>query len=373
MSGSTIHDILRETFPISNQADWKHAASQELPEKISIENLTWKVDGLNFYPYYISADVDSLQYLTRYHHRFAAAPYHSAGSWDNLPKIKVGGGSEANASALEHLALGADGVLFDIAHYSDHPVNVLLEKIDWPYCNLSFLLPADIKIATKIFAYILQKKYDLTTLSGSLFWKTLPDISDLKSLMMPAMTGFHTLGITVPAASPTQEISTFLQQGVMLMDSMTATDKNLAFKAISVSFSCEENLFVSIAKLKAARILWYQVSQVYKISNFSPEDLHIHALSEKWNAESFQPHANMIKNTVDALGAILGGCNALTLVPDGESAMAHRTARNISNILKEESNLDKVADVVSGAYAIENMVHELSQAAWKDFQTNVRV
>ena len=88
---------------------------------------------------------------------------------------------------------------------------------------------------------------------------------------------------------------------------------------------------------------------------------------------NFQPQGNMIKNTTDALSAVLGGCNALTLCAEEEdSEMTNRIALNVSNILKEESHLDKVTHAVAGAYAIETMVNELAQAAWKDFQNNIR-
>ena len=60
--------------------------------------------------------------------------------------------------------------------------------------------------------------------------------------------------------------------------------------------------------------------------------------------ENFHPHGNMIKNTTDALSAVLGGCNALTLcAEDEDSEMTNRIALNVSNILKEESHLDKVS------------------------------
>jgi methylmalonyl-CoA mutase len=52
--------------------------------------------------------------------------------------------------------------------------------------------------------------------------------------------------------------------------------------------------------------------------------------------------------------------------------MQQRIALNVSNILKEESHIDKVSNPLSGAYAIETMVSEISQAAWKQFQTKVR-
>ena len=81
----------------------------------------------------------------------------------------------------------------------------------------------------------------------------------------------------------------------------------------------------------------------------------------------------MISGTVAALAAVAGGCDSLTVVPEDENnATMARIARNVCNILREESHLTKVADPMAGAYAIEIIVNELAIAAWKDFQHNVK-
>jgi methylmalonyl-CoA mutase len=72
------------------------------------------------------------------------------------------------------------------------------------------------------------------------------------------------------------------------------------------------------------------------------------------------------------MAAVLGGCNSLTVCAEDNSSMMNRIARNISNVLREESYLDKVADATSGAYAIEKMVDEIAQASWLDFQQQIK-
>jgi methylmalonyl-CoA mutase len=80
----------------------------------------------------------------------------------------------------------------------------------------------------------------------------------------------------------------------------------------------------------------------------------------------------MVRATVEAMAAILGGVNSITVLPynnDTGDAFATRIARNISVILKEESYLDKVLNVASGAYYIEYLTHRFAAEAWKLFQT----
>ena len=368
MPEPTIHNILSESFPKTGKENWLSVASQELGEKNQIEKLTWGIDELNFSPYYEKKTLENLTYLKKYQAR-------SHYSWENLPQITVSDVTAANKIALQCLVSGADGVLFDVTRGIDFNINHLMEGIDGSACSIYFFIPADAKIATKILAYADHKKYDLTGLTGSIFWETFPDIHDIPPLIRPGIRRYHPVGITIPPASVVEEISKSLQQAVHVVDMLTnkgipATD---AFNAISLSFYSDENFIRTIAKLKAVRILWYQLSQAFGITNYLPEDLHIHVRSGNKPALRFGPRAAMIKNTTDALSAVLGGCNALTLeAEDKDSEMMRRIALNVSNILKEESLLDKVCDPVSGAYAIEAVVNEISQAAWKDFQNNMR-
>ena len=82
----------------------------------------------------------------------------------------------------------------------------------------------------------------------------------------------------------------------------------------------------------------------------------------------------MISGTMGALAAVVGGCDSLTVMPENENnATMARIARNVSNILREESHLSKVADPTAGAYAVENVVNKLAIAAWTDFQHNAKL
>jgi methylmalonyl-CoA mutase len=367
MSESSIHSILNASFPKSGKEEWLRVASQELGNQNQIENLIWKIGGLKFYPYYEEEDVQNLAHLKNYH------TARKEGGWENLPKIKVGDEKHANERALASLALGANGVLFDVTDRIDFNINHLLEGITWPYCTVSFLAAPDTKIVTKIFAYAKQKKYQTSELKGSIFWHTLPGDLAVQSRFLSSIKNYHVIGIFVPRSSPVEEISKSLQQGVKVIDTLTdlGIDKEIIFNNISLSFPADENFLINVAKIKAVRMLWYQLSQAFEIRRYNPDNLYIHVYSENSKSMNFQPHGYMIKNTTDGLSAILGGCNALTLVPEESNVMTDRVALHISNILKEESHLDKVSNAVGGAYAIENIVNELARAAWHDFQNKM--
>jgi methylmalonyl-CoA mutase len=92
------------------------------------------------------------------------------------------------------------------------------------------------------------------------------------------------------------------------------------------------------------------------------------------NKTLYDPHNNILRATTEAMSAIIGGSDELTIhphdiyykIPDEAS---QRTALNIHHLLHNESNLDKVLDVASGSYVIEQMTSDLIEKAWKLFLT----
>ncbi|WP_276365767.1 methylmalonyl-CoA mutase family protein [Chryseolinea sp. H1M3-3] len=371
MPEPSIHHILRESFSQGGKEEWLRTALQELTEKKTIDNLSWKVDGLNFYPYYDEEDLKSLGYLKN----FQVKSHDSAlekNAWGSVSRVFVKDEDEANALALRNLTAGADGILFDVTGHEDFDIDVLLNKIHWPFCSLSFSTSNGAKLFSKLTSHARKKNYTLSALKGSIYHSTKVEV---RTINFQALENYYALGIVIQPSSPTQEISQGLEKAALLMDSLTnqGMAKENVFSAISLSLTSDDNFFVTIAKLKAMRLLWYQLSQAFEISSYTPDKLHLHVTAEKWSSENFQPHGNILKNTAHALASILGGCNSLTLCPEDDlNDTLNRIGINVSNILKEECHLDKVFDPLAGAYVIENMVHQFSQSAWNDFQNKMR-
>jgi len=375
MPNQSIHDLLAQSFPKSNKKDWSGAASLEIQGKNPFEILLWKTkDEINFFPYYDKQDCKDLDYLKNFEVPPSPNPHAGARSWLSLPKITVTDVAKANAVALSHLANGADGLLFDLCKSTVVDVNVLLDNIDWPYCDVSFLVTPSTKIIQDLIPYLLKKKYNPDFLRGTLFWKNAPgDVSNIKALSI--LNKFHSLGIYVTPSSPVKEISEALTKAALLIDVLTnkGVEKEIAWQNIHISLEAGTDFFLEIAKLKALRLLWYQLAAAFEIKNYKHTDLQIHVRSEPWINEEFQPHSNMLQSTCAALSAVIGGCDSLTITAEDENnVMMNRIARNVSNILREEAHMDKVSDPAAGAYSIENSVHKIAQAAWTDFQHNMK-
>jgi methylmalonyl-CoA mutase len=142
-----------------------------------------------------------------------------------------------------------------------------------------------------------------------------------------------------------------------------ASDRLSAERPVgSVRFAIGSNHFMEIAKLRAARLLWAQLRQAYGLP---AAPLAIHAVTAGENKTLFDPYVNLLRVTTEALSAVLGGCDALTITPCRFDA---HLAENVDHILREESHLDKVMDPGAGSYYVEALTDQVAAEAWTQFQ-----
>jgi methylmalonyl-CoA mutase len=95
-------------------------------------------------------------------------------------------------------------------------------------------------------------------------------------------------------------------------------------------------------------------------------------LQATWNKTIFDPYVNMLRTQTEAMSAILGGTDSLTVEPFDivfrqPDEFSERIARNQQLILKEEAYFDKVADPAAGSYYIENLTYLIADNSWKLF------
>lgn len=371
MPGKSIQRTLKSVFPKTDKEEWKKAAVPEVNNPDPLKILTWTADqDLLFLPIYDKIDANELQYLQKFNLLPTANGYTEPRAWNNLPNVVVTDEETANKTALDHLTNGADGILFTLQQPIIDFVT-LLHNIEWPYCSIAFELTALTSPALlPLKEIIAQKKYDPAVLSGALFWKSLPNDIDQLIQLFKEEKKIHCLGLMIPSSTPVQEISECLINAVNLVDTLTekGVAKEVIIKNISFSIPTGTNFFVDISKIKALRILWYQIAKAYEVSGYSFSDLHLHVRSEAWMEKQYEPHSNMLKSTIASMAAIAGGCDALTVyTADAANTLVNRIGRNVSNILREESYFGKVADPTAGSYAIDVMTHNLAQKAWLNF------
>jgi methylmalonyl-CoA mutase len=118
-------------------------------------------------------------------------------------------------------------------------------------------------------------------------------------------------------------------------------------------FAAGGNHFFEIAKLRAARQVWARISK---------EPMVIWSRTAMADKSLYDPSANLIRCTTEAMSAILGGCDVL--VVDAARFPAH-LAESVVRILREESHFEEVSDPGGGSYYIEVLTASIAKEAWK--------
>ncbi|PSQ95922.1 MAG: methylmalonyl-CoA mutase [Bacteroidetes bacterium SW_9_63_38] len=143
--------------------------------------------------------------------------------------------------------------------------------------------------------------------------------------------------------------------------------------AVSTSY------FVEIAKLRALRLLVPQVLDAYAETasvnvSVAASDLFVQAETSRRTATVLDPLVNMLRHTTEAMAAVLGKCDVLSVRPHDDcrrppDRFGTRIARNVQLILQHEAHFDIVDDPAAGAYYLETATDRLARRAWSQFQT----
>ena len=139
----------------------------------------------------------------------------------------------------------------------------------------------------------------------------------------------------------------------------------------SLAVCVDQQQFISIAKLRALRLLHARLCELCGIA--SPSPATIHAETSFRMLARRDPETNILRNTIAAFSAGVGGADSIAVLahtaslglPDG---FARRVARNTQIILLRESHLDVVADPSAGSGGLEALTDALAGAAWTEFQ-----
>ncbi|MGZ4451010.1 MAG: methylmalonyl-CoA mutase family protein [Nocardioides sp.] len=184
-----------------------------------------------------------------------------------------------------------------------------------------------------------------------------------------------TLGVVVDAttvhdrgASDAQELGHSLAVGARVLRVLTEAGIPLddAAGLLEFRYAATAEQFPTIAKLRAARRLW---ARVLELSEASPREQRQHAVTSRPMMTRYDPWVNMLRTTVAAFAAGVGGADAVTVLPFDSAlglpdAFGRRIARNTSALLVSESHVARVADPAGGAYAVEKLTDDLAAAAW---------
>ncbi|KFG66591.1 methylmalonyl-CoA mutase subunit beta [Microvirga sp. BSC39] len=173
-------------------------------------------------------------------------------------------------------------------------------------------------------------------------------------------------------ASEAQELAAVLATGLSYLRGLEAAGHSLdaARRSLAFLLVADADEFLTVAKLRALRRLWARVEQACGIE---PRPIRLHAETAWRMTTRRDPWVNMLRTTVAAFSAGIGGADAITVLPFTAplglpDAFARRVARNTQLILLDESNLARVADPAAGAGGFEALTDALCEKAWGLFR-----
>ena len=202
--------------------------------------------------------------------------------------------------------------------------------------------------------------------------RIVADIIEYTARHMPKFNSISISGYHMEEAGATsvQELAFTLADGLEYVRAALSRGLKIDEFAprLSFFFGIGTNFFMEIAKLRAARLLWARLMQ-----QFAPEDpaslaLRMHCQTSGVSLTAQDPHNNIIRTTIEALAAILGGTQSLHTnsfdealgLPTPASA---RVARNTQLILAEETGIPHVVDPLGGSFYVEALTYSIATAA----------
>jgi methylmalonyl-CoA mutase len=211
-------------------------------------------------------------------------------------------------------------------------------------------------------------------MSNEVLTKWLEDIK-LAKIYLPNLqtvlintTVYHQGG-----ANAVQELGVAAATGVYYIQRLLGEGMKIdeVLSKMIFQFSIGSNFFVELAKLRAARILWNRITEVYG-ADPTNRGMHITAETSNYTKTVYDPHVNILRAGNEAFAAVLGGVQYLHVAPfdevTGSTPLSERIARNTQNILMEEAYLQNVADPAGGSWYVESLTAELAEKAWAYFQ-----
>src|SRR3954467_15054944 len=409
-------------FPKKTLADWEKLASKELRDK-PVSSLDWTTpEGLKVKPLYTAADLEGLETLGSLpgfapYTRGPRATMYANRPWTIRQYAGFSTAEESNAFYRENLKRGQMGlsVAFDLATHrgydSDHPrvvgdvgkAGVAIDSVEdmkilfdgIPLDKMSVSMTMNGAVLPVLAGYIVaaeeqgvpQDKLQGTIQNDILkefmvrntyiyppgpSMRIVADIIEYTARHMPKFNSISISGYHMEEAGATsvQELAFTLADG--LEYARAALSRGLGIDdfapRLSFFFGIGMNFFMEIAKLRAARLLWARLMQQFAPKNPVSLALRTHCQTSGVSLTEQDPHNNIIRTTIEALAAVLGGTQSLHTNSFDEALalptpFSAKIARNPQLILAEETGIPHVIDPLGGSYYVESLTHSIAVAA----------
>ncbi|RJQ74044.1 MAG: methylmalonyl-CoA mutase [Desulfobacteraceae bacterium] len=403
---------------------WKKLAAKQLKAQ-SLDELNWHTpEGITVKPLYTGQDLERLPHLGSLpgfapYVRGPMATMYAGRPWTIRQYAGFSTAKESNAFYRRNLAAGQKGlsVAFDLATHrgydSDHPrvmgdvgkagvaidsvedMKILFDQIPLDKMSVSMTMNgAVLPILAMYIVAAVEQGVQQEQLTGTIQNDILKEYLTRNTYIYPPEPSMRIVADIIAHCSRNMpRFNTVSISGYHMMEAGATSVLQLAFtladgleyvraalKAgldidafaprLSFFFGVGMNFFMEIAMLRAARLLWHEL-----ISRFEPKDsrssiLRTHVQTSGWSLTAQDPYNNIIRTTLEALAAVLGGTQSLHTNAFDEAVglptnFSARIARNTQLILQEESHVPRVIDPLGGSYYIEALTAAMADEARK--------
>ena len=408
------------TFDTKTLADWEVLAQRELKGKAP-DSLNWhSPEGITIKPLYTEQDAPADVSLPGFapYTRGVRATMYAGRPWTVRQYAGFSTAEASNAFYRKNLAAGQTGlsIAFDLATHrgydSDHPrvvgdvgkAGVAIDSVEdmkilfdgIPLEKMSVSMTMNGAVLPVMAMYIVaaeEQGVSPEQLAGTLqndilkefmvrntyiyppapSMRIVADIIGYTARYMPRFNSISISGYHMQEAGATavQELAFTLADGVEYVRAALSSGLQVDQFAprLSFFFAIGMNFFMEVAKLRAARTLWAELMQ----EHFQPGDqrslmLRTHCQTSGVSLTSQDPYNNIIRTTIEALAAALGGTQSLHTNSFDEALalpteFSARIARNTQLVLQEETGITQVVDPLGGSYYVESLTNSLIEQA----------
>jgi methylmalonyl-CoA mutase len=369
-------DKLLEEFPPVSAAEWQRAIARDPKAADPEKELVWRTqEGMAVKPFYRAEDLKRLACVDAAPGEF---PYRrgasATGSWRIREEIDTADAEEANHRAQEAVTAGAEEIAFSRATVrTGAELEILLRDLDEIPIHFA---AADRQLVRMLIACLKEKPRAAQISTGC---DALRSVEFAAEAILAAAPGFTPFAIHAEAfgdagATAVEEIGLALATGVdfLAATSECGVDVSCAAVAIEFCFAVGSNYFFEIAKLRAFRLLWARAVESFGGSREAAR-ARVAARTSRWNRTVYDPHVNVLRATTEAMAAVLGGADVVSVAPfdacyKTPDEAGRRLTRSTQLLLKHEAQLGRVADAGGGSYALEAITDLLAREGWKLMQ-----
>jgi methylmalonyl-CoA mutase len=402
--------------------EWRKAAAKSAG---SPEKLVWRTpEGIDVKALYTAEDVKSLPYANTLPGfepfvRGPQATMYAVRPWTIRQYAGFSTAEESNAFYRRNLAAGQQGVsvAFDLATHrgydSDHPrvggdvgkagvaidsvedmkilfAGIRLDKVSVSMTMNGAVLPvlagyvvaaeeqgvAQDRLSGTIQNDILKEFMVRNTYiyPPAASMRIVADIIEYTARHMPKFNSISISGYHIQEAGATQalELAFTLADGREYARAAIARGLDVDEFAgrLSFFFNVGMNFYLEVAKLRAARLLWWRIMKEFDPKSARSLMLRTHVQTSGWSLTEQDPYNNIVRTTIEALAAVFGGTQSLHTNSFDEAIalptdFSARIARNTQLIVQEETHITSVIDPWAGSYMMEKLTQDMADKAWE--------